>query len=124
MFATSLQALPSAPSHDHPFQSGCPECCFDDWAGAFTQSPPADGDLCCLCVSLLIGIGVFGGANLLAASRSGLATLLTTGGRRALPSRLQFEVSAPCATVPGNAAGRRPWPDSPRLMGVQSVLAT
>ena len=72
--------------------------------------------LCCLCDLVLIGIGVFGGANLLAASLIGLA-LLTWGGVLFLG---WFGVRSPaqCLARPGGGPG-----GLARLMGVKSVLA-
>ncbi|MGE6108743.1 L-lysine exporter [Aeromonas sobria] len=72
--------------------------------------------LCCLCDLVLIGIGVFGGANLLAASPLGLA-LLTWGGVLFL---IWFGVRSLGSAWRGQGAALA---DSPRLMGVKSVLA-
>ena len=72
--------------------------------------------LCCLCDLVLIGIGVFGGANLLAASPIGLA-LLTWGGVLFLG---WFGVRSLRSAWRGQEAALA---DSPRLMGVKSVLA-
>jgi len=72
--------------------------------------------LCCLCDLVLIGIGVFGGANLLAASPIGLA-LLTWGGVLFLG---WFGVRSLGSAWRGQGAALA---DSPQLMGVKSVLA-
>ena len=72
--------------------------------------------LCCLCDLILIGIGVFGGANLLAASPIGLA-LLTWGGVLFL---CWFGIRSLRSAWQGQGAALV---DSPRLMGVKSVLA-
>ena len=72
--------------------------------------------LCCLCDLVLIGIGVFGGANLLAASPIGLA-LLTWGGVLFLG---WFGIRSLRSAWRGQEAALA---DSPRLMGVKSVLA-
>ncbi|MGY3871194.1 L-lysine exporter [Aeromonas crassostreae] len=72
--------------------------------------------LCCLCDLVLIGIGVFGGANLLAASPLGLA-LLTWGGVLFL---VWFGVRSLGSAWRGQGEALA---DSPRLMGVKSVLA-
>jgi L-lysine exporter family protein LysE/ArgO len=79
--------------------------------------------LCCLCDLVLIGIGVFGGANLLAASPIGLAAspiglaLLTWGGVLFLG---WFGVRSLGSAWRGQGAALA---DSPQLMGVKSVLA-
>ena len=72
--------------------------------------------LCCFCDLILIGIGVFGGANLLAASPIGLA-LLTWGGVLFL---VWFGVRSLGSAWRGQGAALA---DSPQLMGVKSVLA-
>nr|CAA61655.1 YggA homolog [Aeromonas hydrophila] len=72
--------------------------------------------LCCLCDLVLIGIGVFGGANLLAASPIGLA-LLTWGGVLFLG---WFGIRSLRSAWRGQGAKLA---DSPQLMGVKSVLA-
>ncbi|HAU4968776.1 TPA: amino acid transporter, partial [Aeromonas hydrophila] len=72
--------------------------------------------LCCLCDLVLIGIGVFGGANLLAASPIGLA-LLTWGGVLFLG---WFGICSLRSAWRGQGAKLA---DSPQLMGVKSVLA-
>ena len=72
--------------------------------------------LCCLCDLILIGIGVFGGANLLAASPIGLA-LLTWGGVLFL---CWFGIRSLRSAWQGQGAALA---DSPQLMGVKSVLA-
>jgi L-lysine exporter family protein LysE/ArgO len=72
--------------------------------------------LCCLCDLILIGIGVFGGANLLAASPLGLA-LLTWGGVLFLG---WFGIRSLRSAWRGLGTALA---DSPRLMGLKSVLA-
>lgn len=72
--------------------------------------------LCCLCDLVLIGIGVFGGANLLAASPIGLA-LLTWGGVLFLGWFGLRSLRSAWRGQGGTLA------DSPQLMGVKSVLA-
>jgi L-lysine exporter family protein LysE/ArgO len=72
--------------------------------------------LCCLCDLVLIGIGVFGGASLLAANPLGLA-LLTWGGVLFLS---WFGVRSLRSAWRGQGAALA---DSAQLMGVRSVLA-
>ncbi|WP_033135664.1 L-lysine exporter [Aeromonas finlandensis] len=72
--------------------------------------------LCSLCDLVLIGIGVFGGANLLAANPIGMA-LLTWGGVLFLG---WFGVRSLRSAWHGQGEGLA---DSPRLMGAKSVLA-
>ncbi|MGB6188315.1 MAG: L-lysine exporter [Aeromonas molluscorum] len=72
--------------------------------------------LCCLCDLILIGIGVFGGANLLAANPLGLA-LLTWGGVLFLG---WFGLRSLRSAWRGQGATLA---DSSQLMGVKSVLA-
>ncbi|WP_259237264.1 L-lysine exporter [Aeromonas sp. BIGb0445] len=72
--------------------------------------------LCCLCDLVLIGIGVFGGASLLAANPLGLA-LLTWGGVLFLS---WFGVRSLRSAWRGQGAALA---DSTQLMGVRSVLA-
>ncbi|MFG0832727.1 L-lysine exporter [Aeromonas bivalvium] len=72
--------------------------------------------LCCFCDLILIGIGVFGGASLLAASPLGLA-LLTWGGVLFLG---WFGARSLGSAWRGQGAALA---DSPQRMGVKSVLA-
>jgi L-lysine exporter family protein LysE/ArgO len=72
--------------------------------------------LCCLCDLILIGIGVFGGANLLAASPIGLA-ILTWGGVLFLGG---FGIRALHSAWRGQGAVLT---HSSPLMGIKSVVA-
>ena len=75
MFATTLQGFTlGLADHSHR----CPECLRAE-PGHSPQPPPADGDPLLPVRSRVDRHGVFGGANLLAASPVGLA-LLTWGG--------------------------------------------